>query len=103
LRLGPSADAERRAEIHREHAAALVKDPSQVQEGVSITWLQPAFKMDLRTVKNRLGALKLIGGSKVSLFFQIHNVRVDNAISYGILTPGQPERLGHADLYSTGL
>lgn len=51
-----------RRNIARELAEALSVDASSVRTvGVSLTWLSTAFKMDLRTVKNRLGALKPLG------------------------------------------
>jgi hypothetical protein len=61
VRRGRKPDAAAKLAFQKQHAAALGTDPSHVRAGVSMTWLSTAFKMDLRTVKNRLGRLKPIG------------------------------------------
>jgi hypothetical protein len=60
-RVGRGRPVADKREIQRRHAEALGKDGSEVRAGVTATWLAAAFKMDLRTVKNRLGALKPSG------------------------------------------
>jgi hypothetical protein len=57
------------------HAQALGTDASEVRAGVSLTWLATATKMDLRTVKNRLGRLKSLGphGPRGSMVYDFND------------------------------